>query len=126
MILLVILLSPILLKILWVFYNTYKQGNIVREKREILKRAKYLVSKVSISPQQLLQQMPSQIPEQFQGEQAIYSCSMTCKALANIVSLFPEYKEEYRQHISKIIDIALSKKSVRLDLILTQVQLSSV
>ena len=52
--------------------------------------------------------MPKQIPSQFQGEWAIYSCSMTCKALANIATLYPQ--ANYKEEIAKIINIAMSKE----------------
>ena len=74
------------------------------EKKDILGRANYLISKVATSSKQLLSEMPSQIGSQFQGEWAIYTCSMTCKALANMAK--PCYKEQ----IAKIIKIALSKE----------------
>ena len=50
--------------------------------------------------------MPRQIPSQFQGEWAIYSCSMTCKALANIAALYPQ--NVYKEQIARIISIAMS------------------
>ena len=52
--------------------------------------------------------MPKQIPTQFQGEWAIYSCSMTCKALANIAALYPQ--TNYKEQISKIINIAMANE----------------
>jgi hypothetical protein len=52
--------------------------------------------------------MPRQIPSQFQGEWAIYSCSMTCKALANIAALYPQ--NVYKEQIAKIISIAMSEE----------------
>ena len=80
MTILMILLSPLMFKFLWVVFI-----RAVHEEKDAVRRANYLISKVATSPQQLLSQMPQQIGSQFQGEWAIYSCSMTCKALANIV-----------------------------------------
>jgi hypothetical protein len=54
--------------------------------------------------------MPSGIGEQFQGEWAIYSCSMTCAALANIAILYPKNRELSIKFIGEIIDIALSEE----------------
>ena len=98
-ILLALLLSPIIIKVLWVMIFRLRN-----EKKDILERANYLISKVATSPKQLLSEMPSQIGSQFQGEWAIYTCSMTCKALTNIAE--PCNKEQ----IAKIIKIALSKE----------------
>ncbi len=103
-ILFAILLFPIIIKVIWVM--TFRLRN---KKKDILERANYLISKVATSPKQLLSEMPRQIGSQFQGEWAIYSCSMTCKALANIAE--PCCKEP----IAKIIKIALSKEIRKYD-----------
>ena len=103
MTILMILLSPLMIKYLWVVFI-----RAVHEEKDAVRRANYLISKVATSPQQLLSQMPQQIGSQFQGEWAIYSCSMTCKALANIMSQYP--KHDYTQYFPKIIDLALSQE----------------
>lgn len=101
------LLLITIIKLFWIFYKTFKHRNFNSEKKEIIQRADYLVSKVATSPQQLMDSMPKQIPSQFQGEWAIYSCSMTCKALANISALYPQ--NNYKEYMAKVINIALSK-----------------
>jgi hypothetical protein len=110
----VILLSIILLlvvaKVIWVKSATTGHGSFEKEKKEIIRRANYLTSKVATTPQRLLGEMPSGIGEQFQGEWAIYSCSMTCAALANIAILYPQNNELSINFIGKIIDIALSEE----------------
>ena len=103
-----ILLFIIIFKAIWVIYATFRHGSRVKEQAEIVRRANYLISKVATSPKQLMDAMPKQIPSQFQGEWAIYSCSMTCKALANIAVLYPQ--NDYKEQISKIINIAMSKE----------------
>ena len=103
-----ILLFIILFKVIWVICSTFKHGNLVKEEKEIVRRANYLISKVAASPKQLMDSMPKQIPSQFQGEWAIYSCSMTCKALANIAALYPQYN--FKEQIAKIINIAISRE----------------
>lgn len=110
---LLIILLPILIKTLWVLCKTWKHGSFKKEEKEIIKRANYLISKVSTSPKILMDIMPKQIPEQFQGEWAIYSCSMTCKALANIATLYP--KNNFKEQISKIINIAMSEEIRKYD-----------
>ena len=91
------ILSTIILlvgiKACWVSCSTSGHGSFEGEKNEIIRRANYLTSKVTTTPQKLLDEMPSGIGEQFQGEWAIYSCSMTCAALANIAILYPKNKE---------------------------------
>lgn len=105
-----VILFLVVVKILWVVSMTFRHGDFKKEKKEIIRRAHFLISKVATSPKQLLESMPKQIPSQFQGEWAIYSCSMTCKALANISKLYPEFRNEFVKQISVIIDIALSKE----------------
>lgn len=98
------------MKACWVTCATSGHGSFDGEKTEIIRRANYLISKVATTPQQLLDEMPSGIGEQFQGEWAIYSCSMTCAALANIAILYPQNKDTSIKFISQIIDIALSEE----------------
>ena len=105
-IILLFILTLILAKVIWVIYETSRQGSLVKEQTEIVRRANYLISKVATSPKQLMDAMPRQIPSQFQGEWAIYSCSMTCKALANIAALYPQ--NVYKEQIARIISIAMS------------------
>ena len=103
-----LLLLLIIAKILWVICITYGNGDFAKEKKELIRRANYLILKVATSPQQVLSSSPAFIGSQFQGEWAIYSCSMTCKALANIATLYPEFRENAIKHIPTIIDIAMS------------------
>ena len=110
----VIVLSVIVLlvgaKCCWVKCATSGHGSFESEKKEIIRRANYLTSKVDMSPQQLLDEMPSGIGKQFKGEWALYTCSMTCAALANIAILYPQNKETAIEFIGQIIDIAMSEE----------------
>lgn len=103
-----ILLFIIIFKVIWVIHATFRHGSRIKEQKEIVRRANYLISKVATSPKQLMDAMPKQIPSQFQGEWAIYSCSMTCKALTNIAALYPQ--NDFKKQIAKIINIAMSKE----------------
>ena len=107
-IILLFILTLIFAKVIWVIYETSRQGSLVKEQTEIVRRANYLISKVATSPKQLMDAMPRQIPSQFQGEWAIYSCSMTCKALANIAALYPQ--TVYKEQIARIISIAMANE----------------
>ena len=100
----------IVVKVVWVKYAISGYGSFETERKDIIRRANYLISKVATTPQKLLDEMPSGIGEQFQGEWAIYSCSMTCAALANIAILYPGNKELSIKYIREIIDIALSEE----------------
>ena len=106
----IIIVALIVVKVIWVTCATVGHGSYVGEKKEIIRRANYLTSKVVTTPQKLLDEMPSGIGEQFQGEWAIYSCSMTCAALANIAILYPQNKELSIKFIGQIIDIAMSQE----------------
>ena len=96
----------VIIKVVWVSCSTSGHGSFDGEKKEIIRRANFLTSKVATTPQKLLDEMPSVIGEQFQGECAIYSCSMTCAALANIAILYPKNKASN----NTVIDI--TEKSV--------------
>ena len=109
-ILLLVIVSLIGIKAVWVSCATNGHGSFEREKKEIIRRANYLTSKVATTPRELLDEMPCGIGEQFQGEWAIYSCSMTCAALANIAILYPKNKDLSIKFIGQIIDIALSEE----------------
>lgn len=100
----------IVVKVVWVKCAISGYGSFETERKDIIRRANYLISKVATTPQKLLDEMPSGIGEQFQGEWAIYSCSMTCAALANIAILYPGNKELSIKYIREIIDIALSEE----------------
>ena len=97
-----------LAKVAWVLCATSGQGTFEGEKKEIIKRANYLTSKVATTPQELLDEMASGIGAQFQGEWALYSCSMTTAALANIAILYPQNKDVSLKFMAQMIDIALS------------------
>ena len=110
LILLFIIAVLIVAKITWVSCATSNHGSFDGEKKEIIRRANYLTSKVCTTPQDLLNEMPSGIGEQFQGEWALYTCSMTSAALANIAILYPQNKELSIKFIGQIIDIAMSEE----------------
>lgn len=100
----------IVVKVVWVKCAISGYGSFETERKDNIRRANYLISKAATTPQKLLDEMPSGIGEQFQGEWAIYSCSMTCAALANIAILYPGNKELSIKYIREIIDIALSEE----------------
>ena len=109
-VILLVFISLILVKSIWVMCATSGHGSFDTERKEIIHRANYLTLKVATSPQKLLDEMPSGIGEQFQGEWALYTCSMTCAALANIAILYPQNKELSIKFIGQIIDIAMSEE----------------
>lgn len=106
----VVIFGLIAIKAIWVSCATSGHGSFDGEKKEIIRRANYLTSKVVTTPQELLNEIPSGIGEQFQGEWAIYSCSMTCATLANIAILYPNNKELSIKFIGEIIEITLSEE----------------
>jgi hypothetical protein len=107
-IILIIITFLVVAKVFWVTCATIGHGSYEGEKKEIIRRANYLTSKVITTPQALLDEMPSGIGTQFQGEWALYTCSMTSAALANIAMLYPQNKELSIKFIGQIIDIAMS------------------
>lgn len=61
-----------------------------------------------VDPQVVLNEMPAAIGTQFQGEWALYSCSMLSAALVNISQLYPETKARNIQLIDSLINIVMS------------------
>ena len=94
-----VVLFFIVLKSFSVSYISKEHGSFECEKEDILERRNYLVDKLVTSPREVLDEMPAGIGTQFQGEWALYSCSMLSAALVNISQLYPETKEENLQYI---------------------------
>lgn len=105
-----VIASLIIVKMLWVTCATSGLGDWDSERKDIIRRANFLTERVATSPQQVMDEMPSGIGGQFKGEWALYTCSMTSAALANIALLYPQNKEVSLKYIDKIIDIALSEE----------------
>lgn len=107
---LVIVLIIVCLKIFSVLWMSRGFGSFESEKNDILERRNYLVNELVTTPQKVLNAMPSSIGVQFQGEWALYSCSMLSAALVNISHLYPETKEENLKHIDNLINIVMSSE----------------
>lgn len=100
----------ILTKVLWVRLATRNIGSFETEKPELLQRRNYLISKINVAPQALIDEMPAAVGRQFQGEWALYSLSMLTFALHNLACLYPETRDESLTYIDSLITIALSRK----------------
>ena len=107
---LAVIVAFILTKVVWVWCYCNDNGTFEREKQDILERRAYLIDKVITSPENLLDEMPSAIGPQFQGEWALYTCSMLTAALENISRLYPETKDESIGYIDSLIHIVLSSE----------------
>ena len=105
---LAVIVALIMTKIVWVWCYCADNGTFESEKQDILERRAYLIDKVITSPEKLLDEMPAAIGSQFQGEWALYTCSMFTAALENISRLYPEAKEESIEYIDSLIHIVLS------------------
>ena len=103
------------LKWLWVAVSTKGHGSFAGERTEILRRRNYLADKLVTFPDKVLDEMPSGIGAQFQGEWAMYSCSMLSAALVNISKLYPEEREKSVEHIDKLIEIVMSPELRKYD-----------
>lgn len=97
-----------MIKVVWVAWACWNEGNLDKEKTDILQRRNWLIGKVVVEPRQLLKEMPGGLGLQFQGEWALYSCSMLSKALSNISILYPETKQESINTIDSLIQIVKS------------------
>jgi hypothetical protein len=110
-----ILLGVCIIKTIW-FLLIFKAGtSFEAEKTDILKRRKYLINQTMIEPQRLLDKMPAAVGEQFQGEWAIYTCSMFCTALTNIAFIFPETQKESIEIVDSLINKVLSPEMRKYD-----------
>lgn len=105
---LITVLSFLFIKIVWVTWSCWDNGSFEGEKNDLLQRRNYLIDKIVVKPQQLLNEMPNSIGLQFQGEWALYSCSMLVEALTNIAELYPKTKEESIATIDSLIQIVKS------------------
>lgn len=83
-------------------------GSFETEKEDILQRRDWLLSKVLVEPSALIAEMPAAVGPQFQGEWALYSCSMLSAALVNIALLYPETREQALPAIDSLIKIVMS------------------
>lgn len=107
-ILFIIIAALIFIKVIWVSWSCWDNGSFESEKDEILQRRNYLIKKIVVNPNRLLKEMPTGIGVQFQGEWALYSCSMCAMALANIAELYPETRNEAIAIIDSLITIVKS------------------
>lgn len=105
---LAIIVVPIIIKAIWVGIATRHNGDFESEKADIMARRDFLIEKVMTSPQKLIDEMPAIVGSQFQGEWALYSCSMLSAALVNTTLLYDEDKEENIARIDSLIQIVMS------------------
>lgn len=99
-----------LAKYIWINDKCAHIGSFETEYEDITQRRNYLIEKIIVSPDKLLKEMPAAVGPQFQGEWALYSCSMLSAALTNIALIFPETKDESLAYIDSLINIVLSKE----------------
>lgn len=105
-----IFLALVLAKFIWVNNKCAHIGSFKSEYKDIIQRRNYMIEKIVVPPDKLLKEMPAAVGSQFQGEWALYSCSMLSAALTNIALIFPETKDESLAYIDSLINIVLSKE----------------
>lgn len=115
-IVLLILATLVVLKVLWVLIATLSIGSFKSEKSALLRRRNYLQEKVITEPQKLIDRMPAAVGPQFQGEWALYSCSMLSASLVNMAQLYPDTREDAVNDIDSLIKIVMSPELRRYDL----------
>ena len=102
------ILILLLIKVIWITCSCWGNGSLDDEKNDLLQRRNYLVDKIMVEPLQLLNEMPGGIGLQFQGEWALYSCSMLAESLSNMAELYPETKDDAVATIDSLIQIVKS------------------
>lgn len=95
-------------KAIWVAVAIRNIGSFATEKADLFCRRDYLISKIVTEPKTLIDRMPFAVGPQFQGEWALYSCSMLSASLVNMVQLYPETWEEAATQIDSLIKIVMS------------------
>ena len=103
-----VIIALIVAKMIWVAVATRHNGDFDSEKQDILSRRNYLLKKVITNPQQLIDEMPAAVGPQFQGEWALYSCSMLSASLVNTTLIYSEDREENIARIDSLIQIVMS------------------
>ena len=103
------------LKGISVAYMKPSRGGIEEERTDIIARRDYLQSKLLTSPKRVIDLMPSIVGKQFQGEWALYSCSMFSASLVKISELYPDTRDENLQNICQLIEIVMSPELRRYD-----------
>ena len=103
-----VIIALIVAKMIWVAVATRHNGDFDSEKQDILSRRNYLLEKVITNPQQLIDEMPAAVGPQFQGEWALYSCSMLSASLVNTTLIYSEDREENIARIDSLIQIVMS------------------
>ena len=111
----IILACLIIVKVVWVSIAMRGVGDFKTERADLLRRRDYLIGKIITAPEQLLKEMPPGVGAQFQGEWALYSCSMLSAALVNLSYLYPDTREESVGHIDKLIQIVMTPEIQRYD-----------
>lgn len=105
---LAIIIVIIVIKAIWVGVATRHNGDFESEKTDIMARRDFLIEKVMTSPQKLIDEMPAIVGSQFQGEWALYSCSMLSAALVNTTLIYDEDREANIARIDSLIKIVMS------------------
>ena len=105
---LAIIVVPIIIKVIWVGIATRHNGDFESGKADILARRDFLIEKVMTSPQKLIDEMPAIVGSQFQGEWALYSCSMLSAALVNTTLIYDEDRKANIARIDSLIQIVMS------------------
>ena len=112
---LAIIVVPIIIKAIWVGIATRHNGDFESEKADIMARRDFLIEKVITNPQKLIDEMPAIVGPQFQGEWALYSCSMLSAALVNTTLIYDEDREANIARIDSLIQMVMSPELLAYD-----------
>ena len=110
MVLLIIITTIVVGKAIWVVVATRNVGTFETEKADLLRRRDFLLGKIVTKPQKLLDLMPAAVGPQFQGEWALYSCSMLSASLVNLAQIYPETKADAVVQIDTLIKMVMSRE----------------
>ena len=80
------------------------------ERNDLTERADWLLDMVLVNPQKLIDSMPEIIGRLYQGQWAIYACTMTVVALYNIIRIYPDLKDRYISKVPELIDLLMTEE----------------
>ncbi len=107
---LIVIVVLIALKAIWIAVALRNVGSFETEKKDLLRRRGYLIGKIITEPKKLLDRMPSAVGPQFQGEWAMYSCSMLSASLVHMAQLYPETRADAVVQIDTLIKTVMSRE----------------
>lgn len=105
----------LLLKWVWYVLCVMDAEAVLKNEEPSLTARRALLLEAFEDPAEILDSMPSGLPDQFKGEWAIVSYSMTAMALANMAQTHPETRQESARVVTALAEQVLQEPIRRFD-----------